>query len=401
MANPALAIVGGGASSIILLAQIAKIPEAAGMQIDVYERTGAYGRGLAYSTSHKVHLLNVRAAMMSAYADDKDHFARWAVERGYNPLSFVPRMEYGDYLCEQLEVAKSVLKLNFLSDDILSIRKIGKEGFELDAGKRKTQYPEVVLATGNVRPMGPRVEGDVVTYYDAPWKIDYSTLKQMQSIGLIGSGLSAIDTVLALYSKEYRGKILIFSRHSLLPASHVEPVSYTGLPVEGIESLSPYGILRLLRIHAREARKKDIPWQGVIDALRPHINTIWEKWTKRQREKFMKRLFTIWNVHRHRMAPQIADVVHGLIKAGRIELVQVNVEAIGAGPVIVTNKDRYNVDAVINCMGYRYREEGRNFDVTHKIGPARFGDVFETTAVPEIRAQAAEIITKILKSYSD
>ena len=57
------------------------------------------------------------------------------------------------------------------------------------------------------------------------------------------------------------------------------------------------------------------------------------------------------------------------------------------------------VEAVINCLGYRYQEEGRKFEPTEKIGPARFGDLFETTAIPEVRAQAAEIAARILSHY--
>ena len=99
------------------------------------------------------------------------------------------------------------------------------------------------------------------------------------------------------------------------------------------------------------------------------------------------------------MAPQIAEAVKVLKKAGRVEFVKTSVDKITTGPTLHGSIGAMKVDAVINCLGYRYKEEGRNFAPTEKIGPARFGDVFETTAIPEIRTQAAEIAARILKSY--
>lgn len=396
MADPELAIIGGGASAAILLTQLSRFPQLAGMRVDVYDRNGAFGRGIAYSTDQKVHLLNVRAAGMSAMADDKEDFVRWAATHGYGAADFVPRMMYGDYLCERMAEAGTKLSINFLSADVTGVRKTG-EGYELEAGSRLITYKKIIQATGNVKPIRPDVSGEVSGYYDAPWGLDYSAFTKMNDIALIGSGLSAMDAVLALYANGYAGQVKIFSRHNLIPASHITPTPYNGLAdVKGINKASPYRLLRLLKMHAG---RSSVQWQDVIDAMRPHTNPIWEHWTKSQREKFMKRLFTIWNIHRHRMAPQIMETIQPLITAGRVGFVKASVQGIVAGPSVETKDGSYKADAVINCMGYRYREEGRGFDVTYKIGPPRFGDLFETTAVPEIRQQAAEIIADIIKNY--
>jgi uncharacterized NAD(P)/FAD-binding protein YdhS len=117
------------------------------------------------------------------------------------------------------------------------------------------------------------------------------------------------------------------------------------------------------------------------------------------REKFMKRFFTVWNVHRHRAAPQIAKAIKTLETAGRVEFVKASVDQISPGPTVHGSMGAEKVDAIINCLGYRYQEEGRKYEPTEKIGPARFGDFFETTAIPEIRAQAAEISARILKNF--
>jgi len=399
MVSADLAIIGCGASAVLLLAAIARNPEVQGFKVDIYERTGNFGRGIAYSTPHKIHLLNVRAHGMSAYAEDDGHFASWAGKMGYGADDFVPRMVYGAYLDEILEDAKAKLTLNFLKSDVESARKISKESYELSIGPRKREYPCVVQATGNVTPIQPKVEGEVDSYINDPWSADYTALSNKDHIVLIGSGLSAVDTILALYAKNFQGRISVISRHGLFPAKHAVPVPVEPFLLQEDEKPSPYTAFHRLRSEIRKRDRTDAEWQGVINAMRAHTNKIWEGWTRREREKFMKRLFTFWNIHRHRMAPQIAEVIYALIKAGRIEVIKSSVKKIAAGPVVHTENGQFPCDTVINCMGYRTREEGRNFDVFEKIGPARFGEEFETTAIPEIRVQARDVAARILKKY--
>lgn len=400
MADNGLAIVGGGASAVLLLAALAREPAAQGMRVDIYERSmGRLGRGIAYSTQQNVHLLNVRAANMSAYEADKEHFAHWAAEKGFKPEDFVPRKMYGDYLAGLLEEAKSKLTLNFIEADVTGIKKITKEEYEISYGNKKRSYRDVVQATGNVRPQRPKVDDGTAWYFDDPWSADFAALGNLTHIALIGSGLTAIDTVLALYAKNFNGKISIYSRHALMPASHAAPAVWPSFLTEEDCKKSPRQLFLMIRREVRKAKAQGLPWQAVIDSLRSHTNAIWDSMPRGMREKFMKKFFTLWNVHRHRAAPQIAKAIKTLEQAGRVEFIKASVERICAGPTVYTSAGEQKVEAVINCLGYRYQEEGRKFEPTEKIGPARFGDLFETTAIPEVRAQAAEIAARILKHY--
>lgn len=373
-----IAIIGGGASAALLLAHLAR-SGAKDISVDVYDRTGRFSKGIAYSTKHDCHLLNVRAANMSAYQDDKDHFAHWAAARGYAPSDFVPRKLYGQYLAERVEEAAKVLNIRFIEKDI-------KDAQEL------TGYDRVVLASGNVRALSPCVGERVNGYYDDPWSVDFAALKNAKEIALVGSGLTAVDAVLALEANGYKGNISIFSRNALLPASHIDPVSYTSFLTAENERLSPLRLLCLIRQTIKQA---GVPWHAVIDSLRPHTNTIWANWSGAERSHFSKRLLTFWNVHRHRMAPQIAATVERLRTEGRLKLIRARVNAVTAGPAIDSAAGYFTADAVINCLGYRYDEAGRAYEGCERIGPANFGALFETTAIPEIRAQAHALAQKI------
>lgn len=383
-----IGVIGGGASCVLLLAALARRADAGAFEVDVFDRSGQFGRGIAYSTQHDCHLLNVRAANMSAFADDKDDFAVWAGARGYEPSAFVPRVLYAQYLQEKFSEAQKKIKIRLIAEDIVSSEK-DEGGYFFNAGKYGP-YDHAVLASGNVRPLRPRVDGDVSGYFDDPWSADFGALLKAKTIALIGSGLSAVDMIVALQAKAYAGKVKVYSRKALLPCVHAAPCSHPSFLKD--VNLSPLELLCALRA---EVGRAALPWQAVIDSLRGQTNTIWQGWNEKNRAVFMKRLLTYWNIHRHRMAPEIAAAVEEMKKNGQLEFIKADVRGVKGGPAIVTVSGEEKVEAVINCLGYRYDEAARDYAVSEKIGPAKFWELFETTAIPEIRAQAAEIAAKL------
>ena len=68
-------IIGGGASGVLLAYQLLQNPKF-GFRVTLIERRPEIGRGPAYHTSNPEHVLNVRAANMSALPDDPEHFWR-------------------------------------------------------------------------------------------------------------------------------------------------------------------------------------------------------------------------------------------------------------------------------------------------------------------------------------
>ena len=88
-----IAIVGGGATGVLTAAHLARRLDAAHDEIVVIESGEALGRGLAYATADPRHLLNVRVANMSAFADEPDHLRAWlGARRGEgaaDPFSFI------------------------------------------------------------------------------------------------------------------------------------------------------------------------------------------------------------------------------------------------------------------------------------------------------------------------
>ncbi|WP_312000578.1 FAD/NAD(P)-binding protein [Bradyrhizobium altum] len=105
-------IVGGGASGVLLAYQLLH-QSSCDLRVTLIEQRPDIGRGIAYHTGNPDHLLNVRAANMSALPDQPDHFWRWLVSRQDevplcpDPYCFVPRRVYGDYIASLLEQGAS------------------------------------------------------------------------------------------------------------------------------------------------------------------------------------------------------------------------------------------------------------------------------------------------------
>jgi uncharacterized NAD(P)/FAD-binding protein YdhS len=98
-----VAIVGGGASGTLTAKALAGVPGLG--PLTLVDVGGAFARGVAYSTEDPVHLLNVPAGRMSAFADQPSHLLAWLSSRGEpaDPEAFIPRRLYGAYLGSLLQ----------------------------------------------------------------------------------------------------------------------------------------------------------------------------------------------------------------------------------------------------------------------------------------------------------
>ena len=98
-----MAIVGAGFSRTLLAINLLRW----GARVVLIERDhDKLARGLAYDTRQPEHLLNLRAANMSAFPDDPEHFLRWlGLADTEQANRFAPQLTYGRDLRQQLLTA--------------------------------------------------------------------------------------------------------------------------------------------------------------------------------------------------------------------------------------------------------------------------------------------------------
>ncbi len=312
-----VAIVGGGYSGTIIAAQLAR----RGIGSVLIDGSGRMGRGVAYSTAEPAHLLNVCADGMSAWADDPDHFARRFGSEGGVATGFAQRRLFGRYLGEILDEAIVSGNVDIVHQPATrAVRSDGAWRIELGQGE-PINADALILAVGNQEPepLSP-FTGIGDRFIRDPWgAASRAAVAELAATGgtalLVGTGLTMIDLVLSLDAAGYPGRIVALSRRGLIPRSHAD---FNLVPVERQEL--PFGNLRALWRWLRK-RGAEVGWRAAIDSLRPHSHALWQSLDGGQQRRFLRHARPWWDVHRHRIAPEVAQLLARMIGDGRLEIV--------------------------------------------------------------------------------
>lgn len=444
-----IAVIGAGFSGTMTALHL--LDHRPSRRILLCERGPTFGRGPAYSTDDPAHLLNVRAGNMSAFPDRPDHFVDWLGRlddvpprhRHDTPVGmFVSRALYGRYLSslvqDVLSEGDGACRLRIVPDEVVGLERGAAGGFTLRlAGGRSHDVAGAVLAVGNLVPARGGTPGLVV---DNPWEVSCAAgLDPDRPVVVIGSGLTMVDVVIGLWSAGFSGPILAISRRGLAPRMHAAPAPWrSGLDTD--DRPTTIGLLRAVRREVRAAARAGIPWQSVIDAMRPITARLWRRLSDIEQARFIRHLRPWWDVHRHRMAPPVGQQVNGLIRRGYLSIVagQVrSVEAEGDGIAVAwrgrgeTDARRIVAQRVVSASGPRPLAEtkdgllgalmrsglvrpdrhGLGLDVTEDLelvdrdgqvvrglwalGPIVRGTFWECTAVPDIRNEASRLAVRI------
>lgn len=194
-------------------------------------------------------------------------------------------------------------------------------------------------------------------------------------------------------------------------------------------------------LRAVRRRAAEVGWWEAVDALRPSTQAIWRLADIDTRRRFLRHLRPWWDVHRHRMAPAIADRIEAMRSSGRLRVFAARIGQTAARPagVDVTWRprgglalERLRVARIVNCTGAgaatseardpliralvdqgaaRLDTLGLGLEVDgecrligrggeadprlYAIGPITRGSFWETNAVPDIRNQVAAVAARI------
>lgn len=275
---------------------------------------------------------------------------------------------------------------------------------------------------------------------------------------LVGTGLTMIDIAAELKARGHRGVILAISRRGLLSASHRSPskAPATRTPLVALDAWdgTVRSLVRLMRSAVNDAAKRHIDWRDVVASIRSVTPSLWMRMNDNERRRFLRHVRPYWEVARHRLPPSVANAVQSWIRDGSLRIASARITAIEAEaaspaqPLGVNVRIRHragknqteprettlHVARVINCtgpqsdvskitqplvqallkrgvirpdplrLGVDCTSEGEAISATGVTnervliaGPLRKGQLWETTAVPELRSQVVSIADRVMR----
>ena len=179
-------------------------------------------------------------------------------------------------------------------------------------------------------------------------------------------------------------------------------------------------------------------WRAAIDSFRPHSHALWQGLDVEQQRRFLRHARPWWDVHRHRIAPEVADTIMWLIAEGRLEIaagrvvsardtgeqLEVEIRRRGAktsqtmrfayafnctGPLhAITHTKDPLLRSLFDSGAVHPDQLGIGLDVDERsraaggerlwaLGPLTKGRYWEIIAVPDIREQAAAVAEDIAR----
>lgn len=442
-----LAIVGGGAAGVLVALQALR-HAARPSRIVLFEPASALAEGIAYATPWPEHLLNVPAGKMSGLPDQPADFLDYLIDsqviadvpRDVLADQFVPRRHFAAYLRERLEQAceRSEASLEVVEQPVFALEPTG-HGVELRLDDDATwRAQRVVLACGNsMRPL-PVPGADALPPAQAVEAWDYDGVRVLagdDDLAIIGSGLSMADSVVALAAAGHRGRIYVLSRHALLPLpqAHGDAVTFDPQP---LLTMSLRQRVRELRAQADAAVAQGIPWQSVMDRIRPMGQALWLSLGEAEQRRFLRHVVRYWDVHRHRIAESVHTQVSELERSGQLQRHRARLDTLLVQESGLQLHGRspdgglppLTVGAVINATGVETRalsmrnpliqqlladgharpgphglglettvDDGALIDghgqpqpAIRVVGSLRIGTLWESLAIPELRVQAEQ-----------
>jgi len=448
--RPRVVVLGGGAAGTLTAVHLIRELDGGEAEIVLLDRDGQFGPGLAYGTDDPLHLLNVAAVRMGGISGDPADFHGWLTRTGREaaPEEFLPRRVYGHYLRELLDDAEagagSGVRLVRLRAEAVSLAEPSELGGLLEvtlAGGERIEADLAVLGIGTLAGRDPVPVPDELraagVYVPDPWAPGALEVPRGdRSVLVIGTGLTMVDVALSL-GRDPRGPALrAISRHGLVPRRHRRDLTRIEQP-PSLESGGLEAAVAAFVERVGQAGAQGRDWRDVLDSMRASTPELWRSLPAAEKRRFLAHLQRLWDVHRFRMAPAVADRFEELRETGRLRIDSCSVVAIEAGEtgarvslraVGHERPEEIEVDRVINCtgagsdvtrrgpqlvasllaagiarpdelrLGLDVDREGRLIDSAgeaseriYVVGGLRKGVEWEATGVTEIRDQAGAV----------
>ena len=361
--------------------------------------------------------------------------------------TFLPRATYGRYLRDVLAEAdrhaQPAGQLTRVTAEVLAIRRNDTgPAIRVVLGDGHLDADAAVLAVGNTPaalPFDPVPGGRVIT---DPWRPGAMAgllgCVSARSVVIVGTGLTMLDLAVAITAINPDAVVHAVSRHGMLPRPHPGTRPQLDRPVwpPAITRTSEDVRLADLISQVRTAiAANPAGWHDVLGSLRPYVPGLWRRMPAADKRAFLRHLARYWEVHRHLVPPPTASRIADLRRSGRLEIHRGRVQAASPqndrmrvllhsadetieleadwlvngtggttdisatpGPLLrdlfrsgLARPDPLRLGIDASTQGAVVDSAGAPSNALYTLGPPLRGLWYDTTAIPEIRQQAAAL----------
>lgn len=372
-----------------------------------------------------------------------------------SPYDFAPRRQWARYLDETVEEARHAsfgeIGLRHVRQQVVGVRRTST-GVSLRTATGGEVVADAVVIASGLPAAGSSWAPDSLAsspfFVADPWARGALDVVRRDRTGpadvlLVGTGLTMVDVVFSLTDADSRDDRVVHatSRNGRLPQVHAPQLQLAAIPDISEWGSSLDEVRAAVERHVAEVRTTTGDWRPALDGLRFRVQELWGRMSDADKERFLAEDAGRWNTVRHRMAPSSSGRLDALRAEDRLRIGTgrvVGAEPLPTGGLRVELDDGSTRDVgwVVNCTGPQsdlrllgnpvlddlLRERGgaalASADVAGlgvrtddgrliasdgetdaplwTLGALRRGELWETTAIPEIRLQAASVARAVL-----
>lgn len=355
--NYNISIVGGGFCCNAILYHIRQILDKRVLrnqiEISIFEMRKSYGDGVAFSSFLDTVLLNQPTNEMSIDYKQPSLFYEYLLKHYQNVSQFEERYKFGNYLKDTLSetlsiLEKSKIKINLINERITSIEKV-EANFRVIT-KDKTYLTDIVIFSKGITynnqsawSFHEQYLEDIYNSFDKVKLIDKNS-----SVLILGTSLSATDSILYLKHHGHKGKIHCISRNKLIPKVRIP---HNTIKMDSFDHLtnkdyiSLRDCIRSFKTELKKVSNQEICWkhyfsstydhhndylaeqisknvdhaQHILCSLNKYVELIWNKLSPKTKLDFINNYHSLWLANRAPMPKINAQLLLILVRNHELE----------------------------------------------------------------------------------
>jgi len=283
-----IAVVGGGSAAVAFVDSFVDCvvsQQLKDIQLTLFEKKDTIGSGYAYQEDLDCLRLNAPPEIMSVSAKNRTHFVEWLNDKEeYREMrkesEFIPRRVYGNYLTDTLykaiEEAKNYMQCEILFKQVTDLHKRDDDQYEVITAEGQSFLFDFVLLTVGATESDDHYQlmgqpGYVHRPY--PAQAFLKNIGKTDTVGIMGSRLTAVDLAIALRHSGHEGPMIMMSKHGRIPsiAAKRELVELYQTKFCTIDNLTHFlekyhyiSLRHIVRLMRREFKAAGLDWREAL-----------------------------------------------------------------------------------------------------------------------------------------